>query len=102
MDTGAGALVPRASPPNDPSWISNMRAATKIPYIIAIAEIAIAELAFVLLHGPLGPLLGNRYWPTFYLIDKKGFLRAAFIGETHSGTPRANRIESTIERLLAE
>ena len=29
--------------------------------------------------------MGNRYWPTFYLIDKRGFLRHVFIGETHEG-----------------
>lgn len=46
--------------------------------------------------------LANRYWPAFYIIDKKGIIRAVFIGETHSGTPRAKAIEATIEKLLAE
>ena len=46
--------------------------------------------------------LGNRYWPTYYLVDRRGRLRARFIGETHAGTDRARRIEEAIETLLAE
>ena len=46
--------------------------------------------------------LGNRYWPTYYLVDKHGRMRARFIGETHSGTSRAKRIEAAIAGLLAE
>jgi thiol-disulfide isomerase/thioredoxin len=44
----------------------------------------------------------NRYWPAFYIIDKKGILRAAFFGETHEGDGQAKRIEKMIEGLLAE
>ncbi len=46
--------------------------------------------------------LNNRYWPAYYLVDKKGNIRAKFIGETHKGTAQANKIEKTIELLLAE
>ncbi len=46
--------------------------------------------------------MNNRYWPAFYLIDRRGFVRSAFFGETHSGDARAVRIEKAIERLLAE
>lgn len=46
--------------------------------------------------------LENRYWPTYYLVDKAGVVRNVFIGETHSGTAKANRIEAAIERLLQE
>ena len=46
--------------------------------------------------------MGNRYWPTFYIIDKRGDVRAVFVGETHEGDRQARKIESTIEDLLAE
>ena len=46
--------------------------------------------------------LGNRYWPTFYIIDKQGMIRSKHIGETHSGDRNATRIEAAIRQLLAE
>lgn len=46
--------------------------------------------------------MGNRYWPTFYLIDKSGRVRQRIIGEVRPGDDRAGRIEAQIERLLAE
>lgn len=46
--------------------------------------------------------MGNRYWPTYYLIDKRGRVRSVFVGETHAGDARAIRIEAAIEGLLAE
>lgn len=46
--------------------------------------------------------LGNQYWPTFYLIDKQGNLRAKYLGETHKGDKQANRVEAAIQYLLNE
>lgn len=46
--------------------------------------------------------LGNRYWPSYYLVDKKGVIRHLHIGETHEGDARAKRIEEQIRALLAE
>lgn len=46
--------------------------------------------------------LHNRYWPAFYIIDKRGRLRAIFVGETHEGDAQAKRIEATIRTLLSE
>lgn len=46
--------------------------------------------------------LGNQYWPTFYIVDKQGYIRARFVGETHSNSVRANQIEAWIKQLLHE
>jgi thiol-disulfide isomerase/thioredoxin len=46
--------------------------------------------------------LNNEYWPAFYLVDRHQRMRATFFGETHQGDLQATRIESTIEKLLAE
>ncbi len=46
--------------------------------------------------------MNNRYWPAYYIIDKKGKIRAAFFGETHEGDRRAKQIEQTIKKLLTE
>ncbi len=40
---------------------------------------------------------GNRYWPTMYLVDKVGRIRAVHIGEGDD-----ERIEHEIQYLLAE
>jgi hypothetical protein len=44
--------------------------------------------------------LGNRYWPTFYVIDTRGRVRGRFIGEMHAGERRAREVEAMIEKLL--
>ena len=44
----------------------------------------------------------NRYWPAFYVIDKKARIRGVFVGETHKGDRRARAIEKLITELLAE
>ena len=46
--------------------------------------------------------LGNRYWPAFYVIDKQGRLRGAFVGETHVGDQRAKKVETLLQQLLKE
>ncbi|TDU24171.1 cytochrome oxidase Cu insertion factor (SCO1/SenC/PrrC family) [Panacagrimonas perspica] len=44
----------------------------------------------------------NRAGPAFYLIDRKGQVRARHIGETHAGDRSAKAIEADIRALLAE
>ena len=44
----------------------------------------------------------NQYWPAYYLIDKKGYVRAVYYGETHAGDRQAGQIEGTIRQLLSE
>lgn len=46
--------------------------------------------------------MGNRYWPAFYLIDKRGRVREAFIGETHEGDRQARRVHEAVSALLKE
>ncbi len=46
--------------------------------------------------------MNNHYWPTFYLIDKTGRVRAKYVGEVHDGDPTAKQIEAQIDRLLQE
>ena len=45
----------------------------------------------------------NRFWPAFYLIDKKGVIRESHAGEISSRYPDAIApLESTLKKLLAE
>ncbi len=44
--------------------------------------------------------LRNRYWPAYYIVDKEGNIRDAFIGETHAGDRNAKKIEKLITKLL--
>ena len=44
--------------------------------------------------------LRNRYWPAYYIVDKQGNIRDAFVGETHEGDRRAKKIEKMISKLL--
>lgn len=46
--------------------------------------------------------LDNRYWPTIYLVDRKGEIRMTRIGEVHDGDAGARALETAIDRLLAE
>ncbi len=44
----------------------------------------------------------NRAWPAFYLVDRKGNVRARHFGETHDGDRNAKSIEADIRALLSE
>ncbi len=46
--------------------------------------------------------IGNRYWPSFYIIDRKGILRFVYVGETHKYFAQARRIERDIQALIKE
>lgn len=46
--------------------------------------------------------IGNRFWPTFYVIDRQGRVRGRFIGETHPNDRNAKAIDALITELLAD
>ncbi len=46
--------------------------------------------------------LNNRFWPSFYIVDKQGKIRDKFVGETHVNDSQAKDIEKLIEDLIKE
>ncbi len=46
--------------------------------------------------------LNNRYWPSFYVVDKNGKIRGKFAGETHMNDRQAGQIERLINTLSQE
>ena len=46
--------------------------------------------------------LGNEYWPSIYLVDGCGRIRARAIGEVHAGQASGHDLEAQLERLLRE
>lgn len=46
--------------------------------------------------------LDNCYWPTIYLIDRKGRIRYVHVGETHTGSAEALEFEHVLADLLKE
>jgi len=44
--------------------------------------------------------LDNRYWPAFYLVDRKGRIVQTAIGELHRGERRGDAMESSIREQL--
>ena len=46
--------------------------------------------------------LHNRYWPSFYFVDRQGRVRGGYAGETHAGDRNAAMAEAAIAALLIE
>ena len=46
--------------------------------------------------------LENRYWPSWYLVDRKGMMSERFVGETQVGDEWDKLVRSGIEALLAQ
>jgi len=46
--------------------------------------------------------LGNEYWPSIYLVDRCGRIRARAIGEVHGEEARGRQLDAQIETLVRE
>ena len=46
--------------------------------------------------------LENHYWPAFYLVDRKGVIRAKEEGELHLDTAKGGAFEAKLRELIAE
>jgi hypothetical protein len=44
--------------------------------------------------------LNNRYWPAFYLVDRKGRIVQTALGELHRGEQRGDALEAAIREQL--
>lgn len=44
----------------------------------------------------------NRYWPAYYLVDRRGRVRGKFAGETHAGDRQAQAIKTLVDQLVRE
>jgi hypothetical protein len=44
--------------------------------------------------------LSNRYWPAFYLVDRKGKIVRTALGELHRGEERGDAMEGAIREQL--
>lgn len=74
--------------------IDNVRdaiARLEVPYPVALDNDFTTWRAF-----------NNHYWPSLYLIDKRGVIRYNHIGELHVGTQSWDELVALIERLQKE
>ena len=46
--------------------------------------------------------LENRFWPSFYLVDREGNIRAQEVGELHLNTSKGDAFEAKLKKLLEE
>ena len=46
--------------------------------------------------------LSNQYWPSIYLVDRCGRIRARAIGEVHADEASGRQLDAQIEALLRE
>lgn len=86
-----GVHSPEFNHEKDLGNVKDAVARLNVPYPVAIDNDFAAWRAF-----------DNRYWPTLYLIDKRGVIRYSHIGELHVGTKSWNELAALIEQLKAE
>ena len=70
--------------------------------VAAVSKLGITYPVMIDLDYSYWNALDNRYWPAFYLIDKRGVLREIAIGELHVGESRARSFEQHIASAVSE
>ena len=86
-----GVHSPEFNHEKDVDNVEDAIARLDVPYPVAIDNDFAAWRAF-----------DNRYWPTLYLIDKRGVIRYTHIGELHKDTKSWSELVSLIEQLRKE
>ncbi len=86
-----GVHSPEFSYEKDVDNVKDAIARLEVPYAVALDNDFKTWRAF-----------NNRYWPSLYLIDKRGVIRYNHIGELHVGTKSWDELVSLIEQLQKE
>jgi len=86
-----GVHSPEFNHEKDINNVKDAIARLEVPYAVAIDNDFATWRAFK-----------NRYWPTLYLIDKRGVIRHSHIGELHVGTQSWDELVSWIGQLQEE
>ena len=86
-----GVHSPEFDYERDVSNVKDALARLNVPYAVALDNDFAVWNAF---H--------NRYWPTLYLIDKRGVIRYSHIGELHVGTSSWDELVNLIQHLHNE
>ena len=86
-----GVHTPEFDQERDPALVRNAVQGLAIPYPVVLDN-----------DQAMWDALGTAAWPSLYLVDRKGAVRLEHIGEIHTRTEDAERLESLIESLLRE
>lgn len=90
--TMIGVHTPESAGEANPASVRKKAKENKLEFAIALDNDAKTWRAW-----------GNRYWPSIYLIDKKGFVRYRWDGELNGSETKGEAImRQKIEDLLAE
>lgn len=86
-----GVHTPEFDYEKDVNNVKNAIARLNVPYAVAIDNDYATWRAF-----------NNSYWPSLYVIDKRGVIRYNHIGELHQNTRDWDEVVSLIEQLQKE
>ena len=89
--TVVGVHTPEFEPERDPANVRREVRRLGITYPVVLDN-----------DNRMWDALDNHSWPSLYLIDRKGRIRATHAGEIHAGTGDARGLEELIETLLRE